>query len=616
VAPRRGKIHGVMRRYWLCGATLMALSAPASAQTIDTTKSWDGANSFLSWGAPNTATYGQTITATAGQTQLRGFTFELAQLGGGTPPQFQAYVYQWNSITSRTTGSAVFASAVLTAPGTATFTAVNINTGGVVLTPGQQYVLFLTTSGISQAGSGGYKWGAVSNGSNTGGVVYLNNGANFGLLSTTGWNLRSSLDLAFIAMFGPTLLTPQLPAETSINPSNVAGGIDKFLNGGGNPSGGFQILTGLAPAQLPGVLTQLSGENGTAAQQGGVQLMNSYLSMLTDPFATNRDGSGGGGAMGFAPESSTTTANLPPAIASAHAMATKAPPLQASSAPRWDIWGAAFGGSNKTTGDAAVLGSHDVTSNIGGFAAGADYRLSRDTLVGFSLAGGATSWSLAGGLGNGRSDVFLGGLYGSQKFGAAYLSGALSYGNYSTSTTRTVTVAGTDTLHADFNAQDFGGRLEAGYRIPVPAVMLSVTPYAAVQVQSFRTPSFGETATAGSAQFALNYDGRTATAVRTELGGRVDRTWLPAEGGAFNVFGKAAWAHDDVSDPRLNVSFIGLPVASFVVNGATPAHDLALLTAGAEWRLGNGVSILAKFDGEFAERSTTYAGAARLRYTW
>jgi hypothetical protein len=50
--------------------------------------------------------------------------------------------------------------------------------------------------------------------------------------------------------------------------------------------------------------------------------------------------------------------------------------------------------------------------------------------------------------------------------------------------------------------------------------------------------------------------------------------------------------------------------------GATPAHDLALVTGGAEWRLASGVSLLAKFDGEFANRSQTYSGTGRIRYAW
>ncbi len=63
-------------------------------------------------------------------------------------------------------------------------------------------------------------------------------------------------------------------------------------------------------------------------------------------------------------------------------------------------------------------------------------------------------------------------------------------------------------------------------------------------------------------------------------------------------------------------AFQTLPGASFVVNGATPAKNSALASAGAELRLANGVSLLAKFDGEFAAHSSTYAGSGTIRHTW
>jgi uncharacterized protein with beta-barrel porin domain len=80
--------------------------------------------------------------------------------------------------------------------------------------------------------------------------------------------------------------------------------------------------------------------------------------------------------------------------------------------------------------------------------------------------------------------------------------------------------------------------------------------------------------------------------------------------------GRLAWAHDWVSDPTLTPLFQTLPGASFVVNGATPAKDSALVSAGTEYRLANGVTLLAKFDGEFASHSSTYAGTGALRYAW
>jgi uncharacterized protein with beta-barrel porin domain len=52
------------------------------------------------------------------------------------------------------------------------------------------------------------------------------------------------------------------------------------------------------------------------------------------------------------------------------------------------------------------------------------------------------------------------------------------------------------------------------------------------------------------------------------------------------------------------------------LNGALPARDSALASAGAELRLGNGISLLGKFEGEFGGRVSTYAGTGAVRYTW
>jgi uncharacterized protein with beta-barrel porin domain len=59
-----------------------------------------------------------------------------------------------------------------------------------------------------------------------------------------------------------------------------------------------------------------------------------------------------------------------------------------------------------------------------------------------------------------------------------------------------------------------------------------------------------------------------------------------------------------------------LPGASFVVGGAVPPPDLALVSAGAELRLSTGWALGAKFDGEFGHRAQTYAGSATAHYVW
>jgi outer membrane autotransporter protein len=116
--------------------------------------------------------------------------------------------------------------------------------------------------------------------------------------------------------------------------------------------------------------------------------------------------------------------------------------------------------------------------------------------------------------------------------------------------------------------------------------------------------------------FALAFNGRDATDTRSELGARFDRVLALYTNAVLALRGRVAWAHDWVSDPTLTPLFQTLPGASFIVNGATPAQNTALTSAGAELRLANGITLLAKFDGEFASHSSTYAGTGTFRYRW
>jgi outer membrane autotransporter protein len=409
-----------------------------------------------------------------------------------------------------------------------------------------------------------------------------------------------------LSSFCGNALVPQLPAGSPINPTNVAAAIDAFTNGGGTLPAGFQNLFSLTPDQLSAALSQLSGEAATGAQTGAFQLMNSFLNLMIDQSLDAGNGNGVGLASGFAPERQA----LPADVALAYASMLKAPPAR-SSQP-WSVWGSAYGGTNHANGDSIVVGSHDVRTNTWGVAAGLDYRLSPDTKIGFALGGAGTNWGLSDGLGGGKSDAFQAGIYGLTRSGPAYLSGALAYSSYWVSTDR-VAVAG-DQLTANFNAYGIGGRLEGGYRFATPVV--GFTPYAALQAQSFHIPSYSETDVTGGG-FGLAYNAHTASDTRSELGARLDKQIALDNGAVLALRGRAAWAHDWVTDPSLTAAFLALPGGgAFIVNGATPAHDSALVTAGAEIKLRSGWSVMAKFDGEFASGSQTYIGTGKLRYSW
>jgi len=400
-----------------------------------------------------------------------------------------------------------------------------------------------------------------------------------------------------------------LPVGTK-NQLNVTAGINTSIANGGNPSSaGFQALYNLSSSQLPTGLNQISGEAATVSQQGAFQMMTQFLGLMIDPFVDGRGGMGGpGGMQSFAAEDEP----MPPELASAYAAVFKAPPVKAAPfEQRWSMWGSAYGGSNHTNGDAATVGSHDFSARTGGFAAGADYLVSPFTIVGFALAGGGTNWSLAEGLGGGRSDALQVGVYGKTSSGPMYAAASLGYAEHWMSTDRMA--FNSDHLTASFNAHSFGGRVEAGYRLALPVV--AVTPYGAVQVQAFVTPGYSESDPSGGG-FGLTFASRIASDARGEAGARFDHAIALDPTSLLMLRSKLAYAHDFSSDPTLTAAFQSLPASSFIVNGANAAADSALASAGAELRLANGLAVGAKFDGEFAGRSQTYIGTATVRYRW
>jgi uncharacterized protein with beta-barrel porin domain len=292
-------------------------------------------------------------------------------------------------------------------------------------------------------------------------------------------------------------------------------------------------------------------------------------------------------------------------------MFTKAAPAFAQ---RWSVWGAGFGGSQSTSGNTAV-GSNNTTSSIAGTAVGADYLLTPDTIAGFAMAGGGTSFSVGNG-GTGWSDLFQIGAYVRHHQGPAYISAALSYGWQDITTNRTVTAAGLDQLRAEFNANAWSGRLEGGYRFAVPGAFgVGITPYAAAQFTTFDLPDYAEQTIAGTNNFALAYSAKDVTDARSELGFRSDKSWAMADG-ILTLRGRVAWAHDYDPDRSIAATFQSLPGSSFVVNGAAQAADSALTTASIEMTWRNGWSAMATFDGEFSDVTESYAGRGVVRYQW
>jgi uncharacterized protein with beta-barrel porin domain len=410
------------------------------------------------------------------------------------------------------------------------------------------------------------------------------------------------------------VFVPPPSGSLNINQQNVANALTNFFNATGSIPAVFAALG-------PAGLTQASGEVATGTQQTTFDAMNLFLGLLTDPFVAGRgDGATGGvGATPFAEENDSVSAYAANGKARSKserdayaAIYRKAPPMAEPFVQRWSLWAAGYGGSQTTDGN-AVLGSNTATSRVFGTAVGADYRFSPFTLAGFALAGGGTNFSIANGLGSGRSDLFQAGAFVRHTAGPAYISAALAYGWQDITTDRTVTIAGVDQLRAKFNANAFSGRAEGGYRFVTP--WMGITPHAAAQFTTFDLPAYAETAVSGANTFALAYASKSVTASRSELGIRTDKSWAMMDS-ILTLRGRFAWAHDFNPDRNIGATFQTLPGASFVVNGAAQARDAALTTASAEMKWLNGFSLAGTFEGEFSNVTRSYAGKGVVRYAW
>jgi autotransporter-associated beta strand protein len=395
------------------------------------------------------------------------------------------------------------------------------------------------------------------------------------------------------------------------NQQNVGNAIINFFNRTGSIPLVFGALT-------PAGLSQISGETTTGSQQTTFDAMTQFMGAMTDPFTAGRIDGSGSNTSPFANEIDTANAYAAkdPARSQSErdayaAIYRKVPVMAAPFVPSWSVWAAGFGGSQTTNGNATV-GSNSSTSRLGGVAVGADYRFSPNTIAGFALAGGGTSFSVNG-FGTGRSDLFQAGAFVRHTVGPASFTAALAYGWQDITTDRTVTIAGIDQLRARFNANAFSGRIEDGYRFAT--AWMGVTPYAAAQFTTFDLPAYAEQAIVGANTFALAYGAKSATDPRSEIGVRTDKSWaMPVS--IFTLRGRFAWAHDYNDGRSIGATFQTLPGASFVVNGAAQTPDKALTTASAEVKWRSGVSLAATFEGEFSGNSSSYAGKGVARYQW
>jgi hypothetical protein len=168
---------------------------------LSNSPAWNGGDYITPFGEPEIATIGQTFTADAAHSELLGFTFLLKSDAGGNV-DFRGYVSAWDG--AKLTGPLLFSSDVRTLPaGTNAFQPVTFDIDDLLLTPGAQFVAFLSTSGFfdSVDGTAGIAAPVLSDTYAFGNLVIALNGDDFDTLFENAWEEIFGIDLAFTMEF-------------------------------------------------------------------------------------------------------------------------------------------------------------------------------------------------------------------------------------------------------------------------------------------------------------------------------------------------------------------------------------------------------------------------------
>ena len=429
---------------------------------------------------------------------------------------------------------------------------------------------------------------------------------------------------AFVtASLGYTLTDVQLNLASGIgqisgltrNQTAVAGALDNAFNSG---AGSLIGLYGLTPSQIPAALDMLSGEGVSGTQETAFRAAGMFTSAMMDQgaFWRNRetvDVNGvtfAGERLAYAPAKKSKSDHQ-----AFRSLLTKEPPMLQQ--PRWRAWLTGFDGTTKLDGEAGI-GSAALSLNTGGLAGGLDYQFAPDLLAGFAMGGSSSNFAVRDRITSGHLEGVHFGGYAVKTWGSLYAAVAASFSTFRNSETRSIVGIGpSETATGSFGSNLLSGRFEAGWKQAFS--WFAITPFAAVQPAQLWQNGFTETnpvPVSAADPLGLSFGSRSITSLPTFLGAQFDTHFAVRNGMVLSPYARLSWVHEFKPDRAINASFIALPVAAFTVDGPRAARDAARIEAGGKLTISPNAWLFATFDGEFSDRSQSYAGKGGARFVW
>jgi uncharacterized protein with beta-barrel porin domain len=390
-----------------------------------------------------------------------------------------------------------------------------------------------------------------------------------------------------------------------------------------NPSGN-PILNNLviqSQLQAQSIFDSLSGAGIPGAENVAFGAGSLFASTIADesmPYGSGGTSSGTRVALNEEAPAALAYAQGSTAFPNPIAFRPQGEPVQ-----RWHGWFSGFGAGAKLAGDANV-GSLSETDVLGGGAAGLDYQVLPNWIVGiagggseglFSVPSLSTSGSVVGG---------HGGVYTFASSGASYVQASATYSGFANTTHRQI--AGFGALAGEnetgrFGSEEVRGHVEVGYTFDMTSKIsgaYAVTPFVGLSAARLHTGGFTEQANGSGApgMFSLAVSDQDLWSVPFFIGTHLDQSFILDNQMVVKPSITLAYVHEFSPQRPLQASLVSLPAASFVVDGAGAAPDAAQVKLGAELAVSHSMSLFARFQGEFAQIASTYAGTVGMTAHW
>ena len=365
---------------------------------------------------------------------------------------------------------------------------------------------------------------------------------------------------------------------TTANQKAVGADLDKIAL---NPQmNGFMKSIGvLSNTQMQAAYTRLSPEDFTALYQAGFEgalartaLVDQRLNQLmADVDSTTW-------LPGF---SSTGT----PWFAANLSVAKEASIAPKPSGP-WGGFISGDGGFFDVSGDSNAAGYKVTTFGLTG--AGADYRLSREAVMGLIVGYGHTDVTLGTG-GSLTGDGGQVGLYG-LFYSEGFYAGSLVEGGLNSYSTQRQAYGGTAT--GSSQGTQFDGALELGYQFKTGQAHIG--PMGLVQYSSVNMNAFAEQ----GSQAPLTVPAQSENSLLSRLGVKADGQWKMGSDSTFNPSLQLAWQHEyNYQGGTLQAGFGAGD--SFTVAGPQIGQDGLLAGVGLGFTFSKSFTVSVNYQGEF-----------------